>query len=282
MKRCGDECRGIRMYRFQPCWENQNSDLRASKISPELLWFSTPKKLNDPMDIDHSLDDLMRDETGESLVLRQMAKVMYESELSESLRPLISEDLLSQIRSWACNGGDSWDLCDQFRGRLLQLGVACFTPNWNTPPMWAHYADNWEGFAIEYCVREMDIVGAQKNSMFRAFWVNYASRIEQTSLSELLCSPYEAMRRILSAKTLPWAYEEEWRLIQLASGDAAVELPAGMRMTGIVLGPKSPLQQTHLFEQKCSEWQLPLRKVTVGLDKRLHLHPDPALNNRAA
>lgn len=267
-----DDCgRGIKVYRFQPCYE-VGGGLRAQKISSETLWFSTPKNLNDPMDIDHPLDDLMRGNGGDSPLLRSMAKLMYAPEQEKYPRELITQDLRQHIQHWSENGGHSLDVCREFRERLLQLGVACFTPNWDSPPMWAHYAENWKGFAIEYCVRQMGMVCANENSLLWQFWVNYGSSIQQTSLSELLCSPYEAVSRILSAKTLPWSYEKEWRLIHLGGGDQAVRIPSGMQMTGIVLGPKSPCEQSKFFAEKCDEWSLPLRRVNVGLDRTLRLH----------
>jgi hypothetical protein len=265
-----DDCQGVKVYRFQPYYE-AGDGLRAKKISPETLWFSTPKNLNDPMDIDHPLDDLMRGDGGDSPVLRDMAKVMYAPEQNQYPRELITDNLLQQIQYWSVNGGHSLDICYEFRERLLQLGVACFTPNWDSPPMWAHYASNWQGFAIEYCIRQMDMASANENSAFWQFWVNYGSRIKQTSLSELLFSPYEAVSRILSTKTLPWSYEKEWRLIHLGGGDQVVKIPVGMRMTGVVLGPKSPCEQNKFFADKCAEWNLPLRRVNVGLDRTLHL-----------
>lgn len=273
-----DNCQGIKVYRFQPCYE-ADGGLRVNKISPESLWFSTPKKLNDPMDIDHPLDDLMRDDGGNSPVLRDMAKVMYAHGQNQYRRDLITDDLRSQIQHWAVNGGDSLDICYAFRERLLQLGVACFTPDWDSPPMWAHYPDKWQGFAIEYCIQQMNMAEAPANDAFWQFWVNYGSRIEQTSLSELLFSPYEAVSRILSTKTLPWSYEKEWRLIHLAGGDQTVNMPIGMRMTGIVLGPKSPCEQNKLFAEKCAEWSLPLRRVNVGLDRTLHLPDERVLTD---
>lgn len=263
-------CHGTKVYRYQPCYETDGS-LRGKKISPEWLWFSTPKKLNDPMDVDHPLDDLMRGAGGDSPVLREMAKVMYAQGQSQYPRHMITDHLLLQIQSWAGVGGHSLDICDEFRERFLQLGVACFTPSWDSPPMWAHYARNWEGFAIEYCIQQTNIANASENDVFLQFWVNYSSYIKQTSLSELLFSPYEAVSRILSAKTLPWSYEQEWRLIHLDGGDKVIKVPIGMTMTGIVLGPKSPPMQNQHFEEKCPEWGIHLSQVNVGLDRTLHL-----------
>ena len=270
MKLHDNICHGLKVYRFQPCHETDGS-LRGKKISPEELWFSTPKNLNDPMDIDHPLDDLMRGEGGDSLMLREMAKVMYAQDKCQYPRHIITDHLLFQIQNWAEAGGHSLDICNEFRERFLQIGVACFTPNWDSPPMWAHYANNWQGFAIEYCTEQLNIANTRENDVFWQFWVNYSSRVEQASLSELLFSPYEAVARILSAKTLPWPYEQEWRLIHLDGGEKVVKVPIGMKMTGIVLGPKSPSEQSQLFLEKCPEWGIHLSQVNVGLDKTLHM-----------
>jgi hypothetical protein len=268
MTRPDDNFHGIKVYRFQPCYD-VTGGLRGLNISPDSLWFSTPRNLNDPMDIDHPLVDLMEVEGGDSPVLREMTKVMYAREQNRYPRDLITDDLLVQIRLWAENGGHSFDIRRRFRERLQQIGVACFSTNWDSSPMWAHYGSNWQGFAIEYSICEIPI--ALENKALWPLWVNYHSRIEQTSLSELLFSPFEAVSRILSTKTIPWSYEKEWRLIHLGGGDHLLKMPVGMNMTGIVLGPKSPYDQTELFAEKCAEWNLPLRRVNVGLDRNLHL-----------
>lgn len=268
------ECGGTKLYRFQPCFE-KDGKLRGDRISPDKLWFSSPGNLNDPMDIDHHPDDLMSGDGGDSPLLRDMAKVMYGLGQDQFPKEFITDDLLEKIRNWSQNGGNSLDICHEFKERLLQLGVACFTPDWNNPPMWAHYANNWQGFAIEYSINQMDMAISSENKAFWQFGVNYSSRIEQTSLSELLFAPYESVSRILSAKTTPWSYEREWRLIYLNGGDRFVQMPIGMRMSGIILGPKSPCDQKKLFEEKCLEWKMPLRMVNVGLDKTLHLRDMP-------
>lgn len=264
---------GTKIYRFQPYFHKDKADghLRGQHISPDKLWFSTPKNLNDPMDIDHPIDDLLRQEGGDSPVLREMAKVMYDHEQPQFPHDFITEALLEKICQWARGGVDSWDMCDVFKERLLQLGVACFKSDWNNPPMWAHYASNWEGFVIEYCVRPVDMAISNGRNELWQFWMNYSSAIEPTSLSELLFSPYEAARRILSAKTLPWSYENEWRLVSLSGGDHSVLMPKDMRMTGVILGPKSPSGQEQLFSEKCKEWKLPLQRVNVGIDRKLRL-----------
>lgn len=263
------ERHGINFYRFQPYF-------RGTCISPNDLWFSTPQNLNDPMDIDHSIEDLMQELGGESPTLQAMAKIMYADGQSRVPHRFVTPYLLDEIRDWSNNGGHSFNLSSKFKARLMQLGVACFTPSWNNPPMWAHYASNWQGFAIEYRVDPMAIAC---NENFWSLWVNYSSRIEAVSLSELLFSPYETVRRILSAKTLPWSYENEWRLIRLEGGDCEAAIPEHMRMTGIILGPKSSPEQEVLFRRKCSDWQLSLQKVSVGLDKTLQLR-DLSLQTR--
>ncbi len=260
---------GVSLYRFQPYSDGLN--IRAERIQRDALWFSTPKRLNDPMDVDHPMDDLMAEAGATGSGLKDLAKVMYGGALKRFPKELVNDDLQEAIHGWVGSDQDSDVLLTHFRERFQNLGVACFTPNWNCPPMWAHYAENWKGFALEYSVRQMPMASSSENNMFWQFWVNYASRISQTSLSELLLSPYEAAARILSTKTLPWSYENEWRLISLGGGDKALRVPVGMTLSGVILGPKSPCDQSKVLGKKCSDWSVPLRQVIVGMDRTLHL-----------
>lgn len=259
----------ILLYRFQPYSDDKN--LRADRIERDALWFSTPKRLNDPMDIDRPMDDLMADAGAMGSGLKDMAKVMYGGASKRFPQELVNDDLQAAIQGWMGSDQDSDSLLTHFRERFQNVGVACFTPNWNCPPMWAHYAESWKGFALEYSVRQMTMASAPENRFFWQFWVNYASHLSQTSLSELLLSPYEAAARILSMKTLPWSYENEWRLISLAGGDKAFPAPVGMALSRVILGPKSPCDQSKVLDRKCSDWDVPLLQVTVGLDRTLHL-----------
>ncbi|WP_370272086.1 DUF2971 domain-containing protein [Pseudooceanicola nitratireducens] len=84
-----------------------------------------------------------------------------------------------------------------------QLGLICLTRNWRNPVMWGHYAQNASGMCWV-----LDV----KSECLRP--VKYEARprkIGKTApLPEL--GDRNALFELCSIKSLPWSYEEEWRL----------------------------------------------------------------------
>lgn len=264
----------MKIYRFQPFSEiNDLESLRAEKINPNEIWFSTPDRLNDPLDIKPNIE-CSCSERGLSKIAK-MAWIMYgDHGDNECCYPknLITNDLLRQIRYFCQNSSEDAesDLKNSFIDRLRHLGVACFTSEWDNQPMWAHYRQESKGFVIEYSADEICIAKNENEIYFS--WVKYSNNIERTYLSELLLSPFESAMRIFSAKNIDWAYEKEWRLICLDGGsNMSVPIPTGMKMNSIILGFKSPDEQKEFFKNKCKEWGVSLKEIHIGLDKKFRL-----------
>jgi hypothetical protein len=184
-------------------------------------------------------------------------------------KTFVDRALLERIRLWGAGDANSIDLYDAYRERFGRIGIACFTPNWDCPPMWAHYAQNWQGFVLEYHVNQMEM--AKTSTAHVDFsWVNYVERVGKIALSELLFSPYETSLRYLSTKSSPWSYEKEWRLVNFNGGDSNVELPVGMELTKIILGPKSPSAQTNCLTEKVRKWDcVQIQKLHIAQDRTL-------------
>jgi hypothetical protein len=105
--------------------------------------------------------------------------------------------------------------------------VSSFTEESKNPPMWAHYAENYEGFLIEYDLGAMKEKWGKTEStnehflMNRIFPVKYHSAQPVISKSHLIKSKSIGSRlafedkviKSLLTKEKPWAYEKEWRIL---------------------------------------------------------------------
>jgi Protein of unknown function (DUF2971) len=268
--------RGIKLYRFQPYGEVHKTELRAAKICNDKLWLSTRANLNDPMDVDHHVSDFTQDSTGEITALMSLAKVAYYDQDAayrnfNFVKTFVDTTLLNSIQDWVARGGNSIDLCDAYRERFSRVGIACFTPNWDSPPMWAHYAQEGKGFVMEYHVNQMELV-ERAGTAIDCDWVTYVERSRNISLSELLFSPHEAAVRYLYTKMLPWSYEKEWRLVNFEGGDLNVALPTGMTLTKIILGLNSPDDQIRCLTEKAKEWNnVTVEKALIQQDRTFAL-----------
>ena len=87
---------------------------------------------------------------------------------------------------------------------LNSTRVCCFySGDIKNPLMWAHYANNHQGFCVEY------EYSPSFNSQIHS--VNYTNNWRNPSARELALCPDETMVRILTTKDTCWHYENEFR-----------------------------------------------------------------------
>lgn len=106
----------------------------------------------------------------------------------------------------------------------LQEGISvCFCENINNIPLWAWYAQNFQGFAIEYNFH--DFIGEQMKLLYGLFPINYVSKKANiTDLLIMLRDIYESRDEDFTKESYPllgpilskydyWSFEGEWRLL---------------------------------------------------------------------
>lgn len=143
-----------------------------------------------------------------------------------------------------------FDICDEILTHtttVLQSNtyIASLTENIQSPVLWAHYANNHEGFAIEYQFRKtmycphpvvMVDTGIQSTGWRSILPVYYSlTRADGTELAEwlALCKWHEFLfeeahdkydlsiflpdlllkTKLCLQKSVEWAYEQEWRML---------------------------------------------------------------------
>lgn len=267
---------GISLYRFQPCWEWDRKSLRAEKIDPDSLWASNPASLNDPLDMTppYDLHYLGLHNKKFAEIGRKMAAIMYATEGDGYPIAIINPELRKNILKWSEGKVGNDCLLEAFQQRIASMGVACFTTAFDNAPMWGHYADNGAGFILEYNVQQMTMAMSNNNLDWFQSWVSYSSQSPKYTLSELLLTPLPCVKRVLTTKTLPWSYENEWRLIHFNGGNVAQPIPKGMQLKSVILGPKSPPEQSELLNQKCNDWGIPCRRVQINDDRQFVIPRD--------
>lgn len=162
----------------------------------------------------------------------------------------IDPALVNEFRAWTADDTgheQAWEarLKNAIEKRISQFGVVCLTPQWDNRLMWAHYADQGQGFCIEY---EIDW-GCQSEDV-RYVPVQYTSEIPELCLSEAMFTPHQFLYRVLATKHSDWAYEQEVRLVCLTGKAQNVKQdPNFVRMTGLIAGHamSEPLRE-HLKE----------------------------------
>lgn len=100
--------------------------------------------------------------------------------------------------------------------------IACFTTTPNSMLMWSHYANSHKGFCVEY-----DIPALTENNvnmlqhLFPVIYSDERVSVLDQGLDDLSCPTvtedmvWPIYKHGLLTKSLPWGYQNEWRLISL-------------------------------------------------------------------
>jgi hypothetical protein len=247
-----------RFYKFTRINENLLKSLTAGT-----LWFSCLKQLNDPFDCVPDIDKAIKNAVCLSrLTLKQHAVKL------EKLLELLKQDEISKI----------------FRVMLDKVGIfsSSYDINRFQTLLWAHYADNHKGLCILYEIPlsflddQKNIIGVSKvtyKENYLTEWFNanecqdaidgWLKCIDQRLISrhqkiteELLNYEVELLKLVLTAKSPPWEYESEVRIIRPIWGAFAV--------------PKSFVKQICFGLQSIEE---DINKVKAALDSYDHRLP---------
>ena len=116
-------------------------------------------------------------------------------------------------------------------------GVLCMSKDWESPLMWAHYADSHKGMVLGFDVPE--------KAYYAVEYIDQRPRLADFGLENLAGISSEEMKRLIKMKAAGWKHEKEYR--------AYIALREGEEING----------QTHYFMPFSEE--LRLREVIVGL-----------------
>lgn len=241
-------CAPASIYKYCP-----DTQLHWDTIKSNQLWYSAPCNFNDVFDSVISIDDksLMNDVL--KLVLGNR-KIRPGSKMWKEIHVRMKQELRS--------------LKDKLNELRNTTGISCFSECEDSLLMWAHYANNHQGFCMEY-----DLVDISKELKFTAVPVIYSDsrvcwnslkleNIEKEAKSLFICS--------LTSKSLDWSYEKEWRIIreQEACGDGwnADQKGALLKMirpSSIILGCAVPSDFMNQVQQYCKTTQINLYKMEM-------------------
>lgn len=91
---------------------------------------------------------------------------------------------------------------------VQNLGISSFSEINDELLLWAHYANNYRGFCLEFYPEKLDFYPERENTNFTLEPVLYFNKFIEIEESKPFYSQY-----LFTAKADRWKYEEEWRLI---------------------------------------------------------------------
>ncbi len=178
---------------------------RLETVNEKKLWYSAPCKFNDVFDSDFPVDE---DAVFKGIVKRVSGV--------NGLR--IGSPMWKQIRAQKAQIMSSFKKSmDETR---CTTGVVCFSESCDSLLMWSHYANNHQGFCVEYELLRFNT--ELKYTPVPVIYSDKRVRLSTINLDQTDSFAFNFLVEGLTSKSLEWSYESEWRIIrdQNACGSA--------------------------------------------------------------
>ncbi len=251
------------------------------------LFFSTPNEFNDPFDsvvyVDHqklysSIEYALRSDLDSYLNTttkgKELKKFLNIGDKSVFNLPQNSELIQEFINHVHENAS-------LFKQQIsANSKVICFSEEYLSPLMWAHYADNHMGFALGYA--KSDLIMSPTYNEFDEKMGN-VNLLEKVNYSEIAPDSgqlfYDILPEIMKGRTIPdapefykmvlynktsaWSYEKEWRLCSVQDTIKTKNPTRYMLVEPcmIFLGAKMPSQDRKVLIEIAKEKDIPVFEV---------------------
>lgn len=233
------------------------------------LFYTSPIFFNDPFDtVLPSAPEIVptveeRKQVIESLKLVRRVKKEDENRL------LYSDDfdraLSIVVNKMGLDVNCQNELCQRMKKEFIlyreEVAISCFTEVNNSKLMWAHYADNYKGFCIEYDFSKLYDVEFQKG-IGKVLYTNKRPCKED-------CEDYaQYEKRLLCTKEECWSYEKEWRSISILPYKQYINklypiVGVKQCITAIYLGCKMPQEYQDEIAQHYKDSSVKIYKMTL-------------------
>ena len=152
------------------------------------------------------------------------------------------------------------------RNNLKNIGVCCFSEVIDDPLMWAHYTNQYHGFALGFQGSNFTVQMSKDDfSKHTLTKVIYPEQPPQIKMNYPFAQHY-----LLSTKFKRWAYEKEWRLIATIDSDIRKVYFDLDSVIGIYIGHELPDNDPSAFDLICEIARLKYPNVPIYV---VHPHP---------
>ena len=200
--------------------DNANHDALIGSVSgnilfskiPELNDFSETFALTDREEISKSLLKISHNGLDEQLLEMLTKHAKFLKKFSQDKVYSVVKHFQSQIISSGYTNNALNVLPEMLNeiNKIVQdeIGIFCVSKNVKCFPMWAHYADDAKGFAVEYINLEEIFQGDETGELNELKKVNYSEKRPPVTLEPA------SLMAMLYSKHQDWSYEREHRVIK--------------------------------------------------------------------
>jgi hypothetical protein len=213
------------LFKYRSFGVNSLRELCESEV-----YFSDPKKFNDPLDCSPTLINDVNLGDLEKLCHRMILKNHNEDRANREIH---------NYRYQSTEFGDYKTnpevqnyyvrmIADEVKCQLDHMmksrGVLSLSNQWNSPLMWSHYADEHRGICIGYNISRA-VCESPKMVDYKGRRGICISHIIDFIFNNSETSKEEIERKYFYTKAAQWDYEEEWRYVSDSQGSQSIPFP---------------------------------------------------------
>lgn len=192
-------------------------------LKNQQIYFGSPSAFNDPYDcaLKVNIQDVSEEE------LKELKERYFSQRIPLKVRELFESATSQEQKNILLRAARS--ACEEAIDRYHQsVGVSCFSEINDELLMWAHYADKYKGFCLEFDTN---------NDLFnKTNEVNYVDEMPKISVRNIVDRNQPSdLINLLCTKSKAWSYEKEWRCIHEEAGKLYGY--SAETLTGVYFGP---------------------------------------------
>ncbi|WP_122894117.1 DUF2971 domain-containing protein [Arcobacter peruensis] len=260
---------------FKYC--NLNSNNHTDNFFKNQIWLSNPLNLNDPYDCSITYDSEKIQNIISFNNVQEILKDFSEEEMSTSIKEniLSSDNPIQNLLDWVeefIEGSVEAeyifrdlikdiqdmkafilkDFNEKYRNKLK---ISSFSENHKSLLMWGHYANNHQGFCIEYDLSSMNDNENLKKYLFPVKYSNERFDITDFYIDNVINKEAKDTNRLIHSvlyNSEDWEYEKEWRFV-ITESEYDSKTVSTPKPKAIYLGSQIKEEHKEQFIKVCKE-----------------------------
>ncbi|NHH86572.1 hypothetical protein CDPAHKCJ_01713 [Cobetia sp. MB87] len=239
-------------------------------IEDNKIYLNSPSNFNDPYDsmCKLSIARLL-------IVIRRQAKLhkAIKERLNFNYCKNTSQDISLKLKTFKKEQRENLDnekdrILNRFKDILL---ISCFTEDYQSVLMWAHYAKNHTGICIEYDISGLNELHILRRGLHPVIYNNKMIDITSLIFRQLNNQPINLLLILKSTiyKSINWSYEKEWRLLIKKSSNNYIIAP---KPTKIFLGSKIDGNNELILRKHCDRLLIDVSKMRHSEHEHKMIH----------
>lgn len=198
------------LYKYR-VWEN---DFHKSVLTKSEIFFSSPRRFNDPYDcglpFNQDPDDFIPEKIMEKL--ESLAQKQFPQYANDEVK--LKEECAKQLMLIMQAPSEYFQTNYGYKAEDLSkmYGVLSLTPHPGNFLMWSHYSNSHSGFVVGFNTKKLV---QQAFGKFKK--VNYTDEIPIISMLDT--TDHSLMDKLIYTKALSWNYEDEFRITKIIKPD---------------------------------------------------------------